>query len=343
MRAVAVAVCVALLGVAAADVFFVMGDWGGQQDSPYTTFAEQKVAKAMQAGAAASGATFTVVLGDNFYQEGIETDVSDPRFKTTFEDVFTGPALQGPAYQFYILAGNHDHYGNVSAEIAYSSLSSRWIFPSLYYTFTKTTSDGLTIQFVMIDTVILTGNSDLPGGGQLAGDALPGPANVAEADAQWTWINKTLATSTADFLIVAGHYPVWSVCEHGPTSLLVSTLKPLLEQYKVTAYLAGHDHCVEYVDEGLGVQYHGIGASHGCDASQAHMSSVPAGSLKYYYDAPPTDDKLADDQILTADDVNPAVGAFASVSVSSKGFIVKHLTDTGKVLYTAPTLPSRNA
>ena len=36
-----------------------------------------------------------------------------------------------------------------------------------------------------------------------------------------------------DLLVVAGHYPVWSVCEHGPTSLLVSTLKPMFERHHV--------------------------------------------------------------------------------------------------------------
>ncbi len=85
-----------------------------------------------------------------------------------------------------------------------------------------------------------------------------------------------MSASTADYLVVVGHYPVWSVCEHGPTTLLVDRLKPLLEQYKATTYLAGHDHCAEYINEGTGVQYHGIGASHGCDASTAHTGSVPS-------------------------------------------------------------------
>ena len=34
-------------------------------------------------------------------------------------------------------------------------------------------------------------------------------------DEQTAWIEDTLAASTADFLWVAGHYPVWSVCSHG--------------------------------------------------------------------------------------------------------------------------------
>ena len=37
----------------------------------------------------------------------------------------------------------------------------------------------------------------------------------------------------------AGHYPVWSVTEHGPTPQLVDELKGLLEKYGVAFYLNG--------------------------------------------------------------------------------------------------------
>ena len=54
------------------------------------------------------------------------TDVDDPRFKETFEDVFTADDLQGAGF-FKVIAGNHDHYGNVSAQIAYAAReNSRW-------------------------------------------------------------------------------------------------------------------------------------------------------------------------------------------------------------------------
>jgi tartrate-resistant acid phosphatase type 5 len=46
----------------------------------------------------------------------------------------------------------------------------------------------------------------------------------------------------ADYLLVAGHYPVYSVAEHGPTKQLVSRLMPLLHTYHANAYFSGHDH-----------------------------------------------------------------------------------------------------
>merc|ERR1712060_715837 len=91
-----------------------------------------------------------------------------------------------------------------------------------------------------------------------------------------------LNSSTADYLVVAGHYPVWSICEHGPTKVLVERLKPLLEHAHVSVYLAGHDHCAQHIDEGTGVQYHGVGAGYKYDGSVRHKDAIPKGSLKYH-------------------------------------------------------------
>ncbi len=46
------------------------------------------------------------------------------------QDVFTASSLQS---KWYVVCGNHDHYGNCSAEIAYTKQSARWYFPNYYY------------------------------------------------------------------------------------------------------------------------------------------------------------------------------------------------------------------
>ena len=45
-------------------------------------------------------------------------------------------ALQVP---WVTMAGNHDHDGNVDAQIEFSLTEPLWYFPSLYYTFTTVT------------------------------------------------------------------------------------------------------------------------------------------------------------------------------------------------------------
>ena len=69
-----------------------------------------------------------------------------------------------------------------------------------------------------------------------------GPENVELANSQWSWIEDELKNSRDQYLIVGGHFPVWSVAEHGPTKCLVERLKPLLEKYEANTYLCGHDH-----------------------------------------------------------------------------------------------------
>jgi len=315
--------------VATALQAMVMGDWGGLPVTGYTP-GEKAMATALGDQAGKVGASFTLALGDNFYFKGVSS-VDDPRFRTTFENVFTSPNLQGDNH-FRILAGNHDHYGNVTAQLAYTERSARWHFPSLHYDFVERAPDGSTLQVVMIDTVELVGLADdgftVDGiHGPRVTSGYSGPADPLRAEMQWDWLNSSLARSTADYLIVAGHYPVWSICEHGPTDGLVDRLKPLLEKYRVTAYLAGHDHCAQYLEDGSGVAYHGIGASNVCDSSKAHSDAVPAGSLKWHYEAGL---------------FGYLKGAFGQLEVSKAGLVVRHYASDGDLIYDAAPKPGRN-
>lgn len=45
-------------------------------------------------------------------------------WQETFEQVFTAPGLR--ELPWFVLAGNHDHAGNVTAQLAYGHRSPRW-------------------------------------------------------------------------------------------------------------------------------------------------------------------------------------------------------------------------
>ncbi|ETO36162.1 hypothetical protein RFI_00899 [Reticulomyxa filosa] len=93
---------------------------------------------------------------------------------------------------------------------------------------------------------------------------------------EWTWLKAQLASSTANYILVCGHYPIYSIAEHGPTWSLVEKLKPLLLEYQVSAYINGHDHTFEFIqfdskDEKEDyIAYVTVGGSHTCDSSTAH-------------------------------------------------------------------------
>ena len=299
--------------------FLVMGDWGGSPSKPYTTRRERTTASGMNEVGGTINARFALALGDNFYYNGV-ADVNDPRFEETFESAFTGANLQGENF-FRVLLGNHDHYGNASAQIAYSDVSERWHIPGYFWDFEETygKNDEFKLHVIMIDTVILAGGDEAKHS-SLAGSKLPGPRDRRLFANYMKWIENKLKNSDADHIIVAGHFPVWSICEHGPTNQLVSDLKPLLEQYNVSAYLAGHDHCAEVIVDS-GVAYHGVGSANFNVISQAHRFSIPHGSLKWHVGV-------------------RAIGGFASISMDGEdgGMKVVHHSGDGGTLYEAEKL-----
>ncbi len=119
--------------------FLVVGDWGGLPILPYETPSEVAVAKAMGKLGVTLNTSFQLALGDNFYFDGVKS-ATDSRFQVryifienislylsfffqhTFEHVFSATSLQTP---WYVLAGNHDHLGNVTAQIEYGKTSKR--------------------------------------------------------------------------------------------------------------------------------------------------------------------------------------------------------------------------
>lgn len=303
--------------------FLALGDWGGTGYAPYTTSAQIQTAAGMAKVSKEISANFVVALGDNFYSDGVQKSSSSIRFKDTWENVYlTNHDLD---LKWYAIAGNHDHYGDVSIQIAYTNSSEYWTFPSEYHAHSFK-GDTFSLDLILIDTVDLAGSTVEEGHPDYFKPLALKSRHLAST--QWDWIESQLSSSKADYIIVGGHYPVWSPCEHGPTSSLVSHLKPLLEKYEAH-YMAGHDHCISHIQEtSSSVNYINSGMGVECCYSPSNVKKVPANSIKYS---------------LSDENKDSQVGGFASIQANVDGMIVNYYDQDGTVLFTPSTIPRRSS
>ncbi|KAK6469050.1 tartrate-resistant acid phosphatase type 5-like [Huso huso] len=255
----------------------------------------------------------TVLVRRQLYYSGPTTRGSrcwKMNCQETFEHVFTADSGGGRP-----CPGN-DPGSKLSKRC---KLSKRWNFPSYFYDLHfRVPGSNATLTVLMLDTVLLCGNSD-----DFSDERPRGPLSAAGASLQLQWLSEQLEGSRADFLLVAGHYPVWSVAEHGPTHCLLDKLRPLLLKHKVTAYLCGHDHNLQYIQES-GVGYVVSGAGNFLEHSLKHKGDIPEDSLKFFYAE------------------HSSLGGFAHVEVTRQEMAVTFITAMGKSLYRT-TLPRRSA
>jgi len=204
-----------------------------------------KVAEAMTKRAKADPIDFMITVGDNFYENGVSS-ANDSQWKTKFEDVYADPTLQIPVFPSL---GNHDHRGNVKAQIEYSQRNKNWRMPAPYYTFTRTLGDGATAQFFAIDSN-------------------PVLQKEPEAAAQIEWLDRELGQSTARWKFVFGHHPLYSHAEKlraGERQTMIAALEPIFTKRGVDVYFAGHEHTLEMLKPVAGVNYVISGGGGGLD------------------------------------------------------------------------------
>lgn len=305
--------------------FFVIGDWGGLPDFPFKTLIERQVADSMTKLGEMHNTVFQVALGDNFYFNGV-TDVEDKRFKTTYEDVFNSSHLQETPW--FLIAGNHDHYGNASAQIEYMKHSKRWIFPNYNYSISVENEKSTLVRMLFIDTILMCGNVEHD-----SINTVPEFYSRQEKDASDSYFEALenelkAASENVDYLIVAGHFPVWSIAEHGPTQCLVDKLRPLLHKYKVSAYLSGHDHNLQHIsDDYLNhrVEYILSGAANFINNSTENINNVPKNSVKYHY----------------GDSVGVVDGGFCLFKVTQENMTVTYIESNGLELYQTTIKPRK--
>lgn len=213
--------------------FSLVGDWGRHGYHHQRAVAQQMGLTAQQIGS-----IHTVSVGDNFYENGVDS-VSDPQWQTSFENVYAPPSLQTP---WKIILGNHDYRGNVQAQLDYAKQSPRWQLPARYYTETMALPGGATAAFYYLDTS--------PFIKKYYGTrvAVAGQNSQQQLD----WLDAKLAASTADWNIVIGHHPIYTAqneqdgYDHDQPDL-IARLNPVLQKHNVPLYVCGHDHILQAV------------------------------------------------------------------------------------------------
>lgn len=222
--------------------FFVISDWGRNG-----YYHQKDVAEAMgRFSDDYNSPDFILSCGDNFQVNGVAS-VNDPLWFTNFESIYTHPSL---LVDWHPVLGNHDYKGNSEALIEYSNISRRWKMYDRYYSLVKPINDSSDARFIFLDTAPLIEKY------RLAKNKYP-DAHLQDTSKQLNWLQKVLSEATEDWIIVAGHHPIYSASEkHGDTIELISKLSGLFEQYGVDIYFCGHDHDMQHLKQkGSDVNY----------------------------------------------------------------------------------------
>lgn len=205
------------LGDAQSGSIYVIGDWGTGGKL------QRSVAEGMRKRIASNGAPSLILsVGDNIYANGVSS-VDDPQWDSKFASIYKG--ISAP---WWAILGNHDHRGNVEAQIGYGKVNPLWNMPARTWTTSVPVTSSTSLGITGIDTTPLLQKKD----------------GWRE---QLQWLDETLAASRATVKIVAGHHPMRSYGHYGDSAFLIKHVKPILDKHKVRLYASGHDHDLQAI------------------------------------------------------------------------------------------------
>ncbi|CDS92021.1 metallophosphoesterase [Sphingobacterium faecium] len=216
--------------------FLALGDFGRVGE-----YYQKDVAAELGRTAITLDAEFIVSVGDNFYPSGVAS-TQDQHWKSSFEEIYTHPNL----YQdWYVILGNHDYRGNISAQIDYTQISRRWNMPSPYFKKKFKLEDGSTLLMVFMDTNPFIESYHHNDGKY---------PDLAQQDtvAQKKWLIETLSDTdpAIKWKVVVGHHPLYSGGkrkDNKDTKSFEAKFATLFDQYGVQAYICGHEHDLQVI------------------------------------------------------------------------------------------------
>lgn len=180
---------------------------------------------------------FVLATGDVHHFEGVQS-VSDPLWMTNYELVYSHPDLM---IDWFPVCGNHEYRGNTQAVIDYSNVSRRWMMPSFYYT-KSFEEDGATVRVVWVDTTPMIDKyrkdtEDYP------------DASKRDYQRQLQWVDSVLTSATEDWVIVAGHHPIYADTNKSEKERadMQKRLDTILRKHHVDMYICGHIHNFQHI------------------------------------------------------------------------------------------------
>ncbi len=183
------------------------------------------------------GPEFVLATGDVHHFEGVRS-VNDPLWMTNYELIYSHPELM---IDWFPVLGNHEYRGNTQAVLDYTNVSRRWTMPARYYT-KSFEDDGITLRIVWIDTAPLID--------KYRNDSATYPdACKQDYKKQLVWIDSVLTAAKEDWVIVAGHHPIYAETPKDESERLnmQTRLDPILRKHKVDMYIDGHIHNFQHV------------------------------------------------------------------------------------------------
>ncbi|MGE0172834.1 MAG: metallophosphoesterase [Oligoflexales bacterium] len=201
--------------------FLVLGDTGTGGTSQYT------VAEAAEKYCQQNPLTAILMLGDNFYQAGVQS-TKDPLWQKAVWTPYGTECLKG--VPIIAVLGNHDYKGNVEAQIQMSKEKKRWIMPNRFYE----------AEFASLLKVIATDTNVID-------------FCFSDRLCLLDFLYETVKDNKAfDWVIAIGHHPLGPTASEKYTENLTprdylsdTFLKPFLCK-NTDAYLAGHAHHLEH-------------------------------------------------------------------------------------------------
>ncbi len=171
--------------------------------------------------------------------------------------------------------------------------------------------------------------------------------DLGSMKAQTDWLDKTLASSKANWNVVLFHQPVFTCARPKDTPAIKAAWKPVFEARKVDLVLQGHDHCYSRLTAEAGREASAKARADGTIQGPVYLVSVTGSKMYRLNDRTPWQpDKVAEaTELYQIVDVEPKKLQFRTYTASGQlydGFTLDR-TDRGNRLtdIAEPTLATR--